>query len=91
MLSAMIAIQYLVNIEFIFLKPSSTYLCPILYLYSLRIDEFNKTGHYMILVSVSGSAQYKGHSGWKLFYESFMLKAFGDKWKIVSDCYRFAE
>lgn len=45
----------------------------------------------MILVSVSGSVKYKNHSGVKLFYESFMLKAFDTKWKIVSDCYRFAE
>lgn len=54
-------------------------------------NEFNKSGHYMILVSVSGSVRCKGHAGWKLFYESFMLKAFDAKWKIVTDCYRFAE
>jgi hypothetical protein len=44
----------------------------------------------MILISVSGSVKYKGH-GLKLFYQNFMLKAFDAKWKIVSDCYRFAE
>jgi hypothetical protein len=44
----------------------------------------------MILISVSGSVKYKGHEV-KLFYENFMLKAFESKWKIVSDCYRFAE
>lgn len=54
------------------------------------LDEFNQTGHYMMLVSVSGSVRYKGH-GIKLFYENFMLKTFDTKWKIVSDCYRFAE
>jgi hypothetical protein len=53
-------------------------------------DEFNNTGHYMILVSVSGSVRYKGQSV-KLFYQNFILRAFESKWKIVSDVYRFAE
>ena len=53
-------------------------------------NEFNNSGHYMILVSVSGSARYKGHVV-KLFFQNFMLKAFESKWKIVSDVYRFAE
>jgi hypothetical protein len=44
----------------------------------------------MILISVSGSVKFKGHQ-LKLFYENFMLGLFESKWKIVSDCYRFAE
>jgi hypothetical protein len=44
----------------------------------------------MILVSVSGSVKYKAHPI-KLFYQNFMLKLFDKKWKIISDCYRFAE
>ena len=44
----------------------------------------------MILISVSGSVKCKGYD-YKLFFENFMLKAFESKWKIVSDCYRFAE
>jgi hypothetical protein len=44
----------------------------------------------MILVSVSGTARYKGHE-LKLFFHNFTLKAFDSKWKIISDCYRFAE
>ncbi|RNA42263.1 NTF2-related export [Brachionus plicatilis] len=53
-------------------------------------NDFNQTGHYMILVSVSGSVKYKGHEP-KLFYQNFILKAIETKWKIASDCYRFAE
>jgi len=54
------------------------------------LNEFNKSGHYMILITVSGSVRYRGN-GIKLFYQSFMLAAFESKWKIVSDNYRFAE
>ena len=58
--------------------------------FAYKKDEFNKSGHYMILITSSGSVKYRGHP-LKLFYQNFMLKAYESKWKIISDCYRFAE
>jgi NTF2-related export protein 1/2 len=55
-----------------------------------RKGEFNKTGHYMMLISVSGTCRYTGHDS-KLFFQNFMLAAIDDKWKIISDSFRFAE
>ncbi|XP_012285182.1 NTF2-related export protein [Orussus abietinus] len=42
------------------------------------------------LVKVSGQAKYKDKPS-KPFNQNFLITAVGDKWKIVSDCFRMQE
>lgn len=43
-----------------------------------------------LLIMVSGSSRIQGNQP-KQFQQTFMITAQGDKWKIVSDCFRIQD
>uniref|UniRef100_A0A1B6CKC7 NTF2-related export protein n=1 Tax=Clastoptera arizonana TaxID=38151 RepID=A0A1B6CKC7_9HEMI len=43
------------------------------------------------VIQTSGTVKYPGTSSLKHFMQNFVITAEGDKWKIVSDCFRFQE
>ncbi|XP_017778027.1 PREDICTED: NTF2-related export protein [Nicrophorus vespilloides] len=47
-------------------------------------------GQLTFLIQVSGHVKYQNKSA-KTFQQSFVVTALGDKWKIVSDCFRLQE
>lgn len=48
----------------------------------------NKTAY---VIQTAGSVKFQGHSDKRMFYQTFTITNEGDKWKIVSDCFRFQE
>lgn len=47
-------------------------------------------GQPTFLIQVSGTVKFQDKSP-KSFQQTFMVTAQGDKWKIVSDCFRLQE
>lgn len=43
-----------------------------------------------LLIQVSGTVKFQEHQS-KQFQQSFMITAQGDKWKVVSDCFRIQD
>lgn len=48
------------------------------------------SGQTTFLIQVSGSVKYQDKPA-KTFQQNFIVTAQGDKWKIVSDCFRLQE
>lgn len=44
-----------------------------------------------MLITVSGILRWQSKQGSKQFQQTFMITAQGDKWKIVSDCFRIQD
>lgn len=47
-------------------------------------------GQITFMIQVSGTVKYQDKSS-KTFQQNFIVTAQGDKWKIVSDCFRLQE
>lgn len=47
-------------------------------------------GQLTFLIQASGSVKYQDKTS-KTFQQNFIITAQGDKWKIVSDCFRLQE
>ncbi|VEN55355.1 unnamed protein product [Callosobruchus maculatus] len=47
-------------------------------------------GQLSFIIQVSGSVRYQDKPS-KTFQQNFVVTAQGDKWKIVSDCFRLQE
>lgn len=48
------------------------------------------SGQLTFMIQVSGSVKYQERPQ-KTFQQNFIVTAQGDKWKIVSDCFRIQE
>lgn len=48
------------------------------------------SGQLTFMIQVSGSVKYQDKTP-KTFQQTFIVTAQGDKWKIVSDCFRIQE
>lgn len=48
------------------------------------------SGQLTFLIQVSGSVKYQDKPS-KTFQQNFLITAQGDKWKIVTDCFRLQE
>lgn len=55
--------------------------------FSTVLDE---SGQFTLFIQAAGSVQLGG-SETKPFQQTFLITAVGDKWKIVSDCFRLQE
>lgn len=57
--------------------------------YRLVADEA-VNGQLTFMIQVSGTVRYQDKSA-KTFQQNFIITAQGDKWKIVTDCFRLQE
>lgn len=43
------------------------------------------------IIQTAGNVKFQGKPSKQMFYQTFAITNEGDKWKIVSDCFRFQE
>uniref|UniRef100_A0A1B6EI12 NTF2-related export protein n=1 Tax=Cuerna arida TaxID=1464854 RepID=A0A1B6EI12_9HEMI len=43
------------------------------------------------VIQTAGNVKFQGRPSKQMFYQTFAITNEGDKWKIVSDCFRFQE
>lgn len=68
--------------------PTTEHYCSVLDAQPITDDTV--TGQTTILIQTGGTVKYTDHPQ-KPFQQTFVITAEGDKWKIVSDCYRLQD